>query len=375
MIKIGIDEMTIICRPIIYPETIDDWHRKAIRIKESITDSLKLERLFGNEHRAEKSIAMYPEAREYGYHNFFFRISYDPLGPAKGVAIKFSAAALSAYIMKYKELYGEEINVPDIFNKFSEHTHFDFHCSRIDIFIDYIDENIISITDLYKGLENKEITVVHASGRRNTSVLTGYKQESEVSTLYLGKSRQRNSRLCLRIYDKKQEQLTNHTATHLDTARNCDCWTRVEMQVSEEYARTLTEELRKATAETLPGVLISAILQKYRFIDVDGDFIDITEKMTEITDGSNFTFRPRQEINADLKKRYENVCKRSGLFPLMYQVNEIWGKKGLDVLMDEFNVAWSKYHPNRKVTTWLKKNKHDLKDKRPPFGGEKIEEV
>lgn len=54
------------------------------------------------------------------------------------------------------------------------------------------------------------------------------------------------------------------------------------------------------------------------------------------------------------------MLRGSGLIPLLYVVNEVWGESGVKYLYSLIDYAWKRFIPSRKERMWLKNHKDDL---------------
>ncbi len=154
MINIGIDQASIIAQ-IKNVHDIGDWIIKSNSVISHVESALSLEAIFGCK-RESNAPAPYSVGIEFGYHDFYFRIAFHPSNPKTGIMIKFSAHALEYYRVRFKELFAKGIDLNGILQAldavdaiidpctgllFSDVT---YRCSRIDVYIDYIDASRIN---------------------------------------------------------------------------------------------------------------------------------------------------------------------------------------------------------------------------------------
>ena len=238
-----------------------------------------------------------------------------------------------------------------------------YRCSRIDVYIDYIDESI-DITDLYKGLIQQTYIIRNSNGRKNQSKLFGRANADKYETFYVGNPRQRNRRLLLRVYDKKTEELANRNAFRLDTAKNCDNWIRFEVEFSENYAHDLTDALKSVDNDSFHSIILNAFLAKYRFCYSDKDeYLPVTSVLLDKNVASSFSFQSRIESDPTIERKISYMLRGSGLIPLLYVVNEVWGESGVKYIYSLIDYAWKRFIPSRKERAWLKNHKDDLSKK------------
>src|SRR5699024_7716802 len=126
--------------------------------------------------------------------------------------------------------------------------------------------------------------------KRNNSKVSDVSKNFQAQTLYVG-AKSRNTKENLRIYDKKEEQISRSkthgcrskekknkvTFTYLrkkrgttimkhmrHIAKEVDDWTRVEAEFSGDYAHQLTDAIKECNSdEQLKNIIISSILDRY----------------------------------------------------------------------------------------------------------------
>lgn len=370
MINIGIDQASIIAQIKIVHD-IGDWIIKSNSVISNVESALSLEAIFGCK-RESNAPAPYSVGIEFGYHDFYFRVAFHPSNPKTGIMIKFSAHALEYYRVRFKELFAKEIDLNRILQTldtidaiidpcngplFSDVT---YRCSRIDVYIDYIDENI-DITDLYIGLIQQRYTIRHANGRKNQSKLHGRTKADKYETFYVGNPRQRNKRSLLRVYDKKTEELANRKAFRLDTAKECDNWIRLETEFSECYAHDLTDSLKDADSKSFHSIILNAVLERYRFCYSDkNEYLPVTSMLLDKNIESSFSFQSRIESDPTIDRKISYMLYGSGLIPLLYVINEVWGEEGLNYIYSLIDASRIDFIPSRKERKWLRVHKDDL---------------
>ena len=371
MIYTNIDELSIVLKQI-NTISLESWKRDVPICIASISRLLRLEELFGQVRQKEDAdykVAHYSDAVYFGHHDFGFCIAYSENIPSTGILIKFSASAYSEYQSMYQQIFGEGTGANEIMKKLQNIEGWESKCSRIDICIDYVDEDI-NISDLYDSLIEKNILVKYKSGRINTSKIRCFKTADETDTIFIGASRTRNTRVSLRIYDKKKEQLKKGgKARKRDTAISCNNWVRFEAEYHESYARDIGYALAESRNENVNNILIEAFLNRYQFIDTEtNELSPFLKKLTEAQTDNQFTFSARKESNPKLQDTFGYLVTGSGLFSFVYTINVIWGQSGIDMIRNLFEEEFKKYKPNRKTLDFIKRNKDFLKHRKPPFG-------
>ena len=228
MIDIGIDQFTLILQA---SEAIDveDWYSyKAEQIIRRFIHLSNMKDVFSGYGFAECKL---PEGYSTGFsfceEVFYFCIAYHEYFMKMGVIVKFSGHAWSEYQKRYKKKYGIDINLHTFLKK-TDSNLYTQRLSRVDTFVDYIDENI-DISSLKRSLENGKIEIRYGKFdtfdtesrvsildkvvsenkkkeyRRNYSSISEISKNFFTETLYIG-SKSRNNNILLRIYDKKKEQ-------------------------------------------------------------------------------------------------------------------------------------------------------------------------
>lgn len=365
-IYLGIDQFTVMLFPKV--EKLAEWKNIATNTVAFAERRLKVSDILGTiSNEAIKPPQGYTVAFQYGMHNFYFVIAFHDMKPDMGIIIKFSARAFEYYREKHYQLYDEKINLNDILRWLSSNL-YEIRCSRIDIYADYIDENI-DITKLYNNLQCGTYVVRHANGRLNNSMQSALINDNKVATIYLGARRQKNNRILLRIYDKRAEQLKNPYAFKTETAMNCKNWVRFEVEFKQAYAHQLTELLMKVGDEQeLISLLASSIISKYQFFNSDaGTVLDITQKLIQSASELIGLSLPKVEKNNELQKSIDYICDGSGLFPLIYKIEKIWGDTGVRELKQAVGSRYEQYEPNDDVIRWVKRNYDDLINTKFPY--------
>ena len=291
---------------------------------------------------------------------YFLRLAYHEGFPTMGVIIKFSASALDYYRQNYKKRTNQEIDISDIL-QLLENKHWDVHLSRIDFVADYLNYSL-NVNDLYQKAKNQDIIVRNQNKIRQNFNLEALEKNSIVSTFYIG-SRRKNVSTFLRIYDKKTEQFeTNGLKLHI--AKDLESWIRFEAVFKKDYARQISEIMKKINSkEELHELIANKILEKFCFID--GSTHELTKFSHDLLKlESNFpTLISRNSRNNALSASIMYHLKNSGLLPLFFKIQYIWGEEALThFLITLVNYFEAYYNPNRDIVTWLNKYGFLLKE-------------
>ena len=277
-----------------------------------------------------------------------------------GVIIKFSASALDYYRQNYKKRTNQEIDISDILQLLA-HKNWDVHLSRIDFVADYLNYNF-NVNDLYQKVKNKDITIRNRNKIRQNFNLEALEKNSIVSTFYVG-SRRKNVSTFLRIYDKKAEQFEKN-GSKLHIAKDLDSWIRFEAIFKKDYARQISEIMKKINSkEELHKLIANKILEKFCFIDSSThELTNFSHDLLKLE--SNFpALISRNSRNNALSASIMHHLKKSGLLPLFFKIQYIWGEEALThFLVTLVNYFEAYYNPNRDILTWLNKHGFLLKE-------------
>jgi len=143
-------------------------------------------------------------------------------------------------------------------------------------------------------------------------------------------------------------------------AQVVDDWVRVEVEYSGDYAHQLTEQIKNCqTDEQLKEIILCSILSRYMFFYTKSNKPHkITKLMINELENINYILKLPSPRDNDLEKSIDYIKNNSGLFSLLYKIEQIYGKECvlefLDYLMNEYN---SFYFPNNDVLIWIKKHK------------------
>ena len=357
LVQLSIDEATIIVRPT--SEQLDlmtSWKDEAEHIIFSIYHRLFYFENLGSLISEKTHPAGYQTSYSIEKIPYFLRLAYHEAFPTMGIIIKFSASALDYYRQNYKKRRNQEIDIPEIL-QILKHENWDVHISRIDFVADYLNYNF-SVNELYQKIKNQDIIVRNKNKIQQNFNLEGLEKNGVVNTFYVG-SRRKNVSTFLRIYDKKTEQFeTNGLKLHI--AKDLDSWIRFEVVFKKDYARQISESMKKINSKgKLNELIANKILEKFCFIDSSThELTNFSHDLMKLE--NNFpSLISRNSRNNSLSASIMYHLKKSGLLPLFFKIQYIWGKEALTqflvTLVDYFEAYYS---PNRDAITWL--NKHGL---------------
>lgn len=353
-IQLSIDEATIVVRSA--SEQLDlmtPWKDEAENIIFSIYHRLFYFENLGSLISEKTHPAGYQTSYSIERIPYFLRLAYHEGFPQMGVIIKFSASALDYYRQNYQKRTNKEIDISDIL-QILEHENWEVHLSRIDFVADYLNYNF-SVNELYQKIKNQDIIVRNQNKIRQNFNLEALEKNSIVSTFYIG-SRRKNVSTFLRIYDKKTEQFeTNGLKLHI--AKDLDSWIRFEVVFKKDYARQISEIMKKINSkEKLNELIANKILEKFCFIDSSThELTNFSHDLLKLE--NNFpSLISRNSRNNALSASIMYHLKNSGLLPLFFKLQFIWGKEALThFLVTLVNYFEAYYSPNRDIVTWLNK--------------------
>lgn len=360
-IQLSIDEATIIVRPC--SEQLDlmtSWKDEAKHIIFCIYHRLFYFENLGTLISEKTHPAGYQISYSIEKIPYFLRLAYHEEFPTMGVIIKFSASALDYYRQNHKKETNQEIDISDIL-QILENKNWDVHLSRIDFVADYLNYNF-NVNELYQKIKNQDIIVRNQNKIRQSFNLEGLEKNGMVSTFYVG-SRRKNVSTFLRVYDKKTEQFEKN-GSKLHIAKDLDNWIRFEVVFKKDYARQISEIMKKINSkDELHELIANKILEKFCFIDSSTHELTVFSNDLLKLENSFPTLISRNSRNNALSASIMYHLKNSGLLPLFFKIHYIWGEEALThFLVTLVNYFEAYYRPNRDVITWLNKHGFLLKE-------------
>ena len=347
----GIDELTVVLpnsEPLL--QGLTEWEKKAENIIKEFSQLANLEHIFGKQKELEGTPPQgYTNAYQYGDNPFYFAVAYHPLCPKMGVIVKFSAHSWAVYCQK------GETNIKRFLCSIKSNT-YNTRLSRVDFTVDYQNWDI-SVNDIYHKLDNKCLEIHNHNGKVNHSEISAYEINGKVSTFYVG-SRKEGTRLFLRVYDKKAEQI-EQKGFRFKEALNSKSWVRFEAVFKGKYAHQLTDIIMNTEEEKLNCLIADKVAEKYRFYDLESkEYTDFTKALLNKSERNFPLLRLESPRDNDLLDSLIHLVNGSGLFPVLYKCDETWGNKSsIAVLKFLYDVYIYGYVPNDDVRLWLKKHR------------------
>lgn len=351
----GVDEFTVVLsadKTLI--QGLEDWKPKAEYMIGVFTRLANLEKIFGVKGELNgKPPQGYTVAYQYGNNPFYFTVAYHPLCPKMGVIVKFSAHSWSVYCQR------AEMNIKRFLDVIQSKSYY-CRLSRIDFAVDYQNWDI-SVNDIYQKLIDKCMEIHNHKSEMNHSEITAYEVDGKVSTFYVG-SKKTGTRLFLRVYDKKAEQIAKR-GCRFQEALNTTSWVRFEAVFKGDYAHQLTDIIMETEEENLSALIAGKVAEKYRFFDLESEkYTDFTTALLEKSKGNFPHLRLESPRDNDLVSSLIHLVRGSGLFPALYKCDEIWGVETSVILLQYLHDLYREdYEPNDDVLLWLKKHKDMLK--------------
>ncbi len=348
-VLVGVDELTaVLMSAMIYADGLAEWEAKAEKMIKKFAQLANLEGIFGKQKELEGSPPQgYTVAYQYGDNPFYFAVAYHPSHPKMGVIVKFSAYSWAVYCEKMETDIKRFLG--SVQSKF-----YRVRLSRVDFTVDYQNWDM-SVNDIYQKLKKKQLEIHNHKGGVNHSEINAQETDGKASTFYVG-SRKTGTRLFLRVYDKKKEQVEKKGFRYKE-ALNTKSWVRFEAVFKADYAHQLTHIIMKTDEEKLADLIADKVAEKYRFYDLTNK--EYTDFTTALLKKSKEVF-PRLRLESprdnDFTRSLIHLVNGSGLFPAMHKCDETWGiKSSLVLLKCLYDIYTYNYIPNEDVQLWLKK--------------------
>lgn len=353
-LSIGIDELTLVLSADKEGiERLEDWQPKAESMVAEFARLANLEDIFGAQKGLEgKCPQGYSVAYQYGDNPFYFAVAYHPLHPQMGVVVKYSAYSWSAYCKN------GDMDIKRFLRSVQSGS-YNTRLSRIDFTADYQNWPI-SVDGIYQSLIKNRLEIQDYKGRRNQSAVSALEVDGIASTFYVG-SKKAGTRLFLRVYDKKKEQIATRGFRCREAAGTLS-WVRFEAVFKGCYAHQLTDIIMESGEENLKGLIADKIAEKFRFYDLEnGKYADFSAALFENAERQFQHLRLESPRDNDFIGSLLHLANGSGLFPALYKCDKVWGNGTSTALLRHLHGIYAdEYAPNDDVLLWLKKHKGTL---------------
>lgn len=367
-VLLGVDEITLVILPL-YGIEILKWEEYAENIILNFITSAEIETIFDSklEESTIKRLSGYNLNYNLGITDYYFCIAYNTGNSNMGVCVKFSAKAWAIYQARYQKLYNKQLLLSSFLKKIDDNTEDEVRLSRIDLTADYINYGL-DLNILNESISSNEIIVQDDSGQTRLKSYETYSRNDRVETIYLG-SRKKNTNGFLRVYDKWAEQ-TQNNGFRMEEALKYREWIRFEAVFKGKYAHIIAQMLinNTMTSYEFTKYIAKIITQKYRFLNTKtGEYADFTKDLLELAKGCGCD-RLRSESPRDnaLRQNIAHILHGSGLFPTVYKIEHLYGKKAIEDFIDFLRMyyckeTWLSRTMYKELNIWLKKHS-DLKN-------------
>lgn len=374
---VGVDQFTVVLHVKEMPEDIDAWLAK---VKVMIDDFIRRSEITAFFGELKPMLTKRPQgssaALTFETVPWYFAIGWHATELKRGVTVAFSAQAWAEYQAAFEEKYQVRITVADFLRQIQS-KYYTTRLSRIDITADYLNYGEeTSVHNIYKALEDKALIVVDHRGRNSKRKYSCITNDWSVQTVTIG-SKKENTPSKLKIYDKKTEQIVKG-GFRLDEAKACNAWTRFEVSFRSGYAHQISEDLLRIgkefdtedeqSASVYVRYLASKILDKYRFKYVETDeMTGFTMALQDIAkDGDFKALRTERPENHTLRESTNHLFRQSGLMPLLYKVDKIWGASAVEDYWAYVFGYYNRFYrlkaaDNYRLQKWLRENIGSIK--------------
>lgn len=374
---LGVDQFTVVLLADFgKDEDLDVWPAKVRAVVDDFVQRSEIEDFFGS---MVPMLTKRPQgsshAMTFDTVSWYFAIAWHMTEPKRGITVAFSAQAWAEYQAAFEEKYQVRMTVADFLRQIQS-KRYATRLSRIDITADYLNYgDAVNVHRIYKALEEQDIVVVDhrdINSKRKFSCITN---DWNVQTITIG-SKKENTPAKLKIYDKRTEQIVKH-GFRLDEAKACDSWTRFETSYRGKYAHQISADLLDIGKSYDTGseegtavyvcYLASKILDKYRFKHTDtGEMAGFTQILQDLAQHGDFqALRSERPENHTIRESANHLCRQSGLMPLLYKVEDIWGKDAIDDYWEYLLLYYKQFYlekakVNYRLMKWLRENKSSL---------------
>lgn len=381
-VGIGVDEFTIVLQPVKKVD-ISMWDVTANEIIDVFLKKSKLDYILGGVEPTNRGLVQgytigYCTSVGRPYHSV---ICYHDAYENMGVCFKMSAHAYYEYKIAYFDKYNEQMNIIK-FLKLIESDLYDLRISRIDLTADFFDmpdfvhkNDYLHPDSIYNYLIKHQMRVVDHNDRENIRKISGINKDGVYETIYLG-SKKGKSRGFMRIYDKRNEQIENHSF-RLEEALACESWVRFEACYKGIYAHQIGEMLLDKilvqTDEELIAFIAGKICDKYIFKFADDSIVNFSEIMLDIASGEEYdALKCESPRDNSLEQSLKYIVKNSGLCMTLAKILYVYaGKDAIDATFSWIRAMFEEYFlekesrkseaGNSELDKWMEKHKETTK--------------
>lgn len=355
-VLLGVDELTVVLSiDVATLNGIDDWQPTAEAMISKFIELSHIESIFGKKKSLESKLpAGYTVAYDFGFNPWYFAIAYHPMHPKMGVIVKFSAYSWNTYCSQYS------MNIKKFLVSIKSDL-YNFRLSRVDFTVDYQNWDI-SVNEIYQGLLNETLEIRDLNDKKNHSKITAYEVNGVVSTFYIG-SRKIGTRLFMRVYDKREEQLQTFGYRYRE-ASNSTTWLRFEVVFRGLYAHQITDLINEIEEAKLSDLIANKVTEKFRFYELlEERYSNFSQALLDNFGEEFMKLKLESPRNNELIASINHLAQGSGLFTVMYKCAKIWGEReSMTLLKNLYKVYMDTYEPSEDTKLWVKKNKASLEN-------------
>lgn len=364
-LQVGVDEFTLVLSSPA-PVQANNWIDRADMMIEEFINLSKIEIVFDKlVPLIEKVPQGYTQGLTIDNSNYYFAIAVHEHFQNLGIIIKWSAHSWAIYQKKYSDIFNQDMNI-FVFLKMTQSNLYTARLSRIDFTADYKNYGEeLNPDTIYNQYVNKNYRICDCNEKYSRHVCECIKKDDRVDCFYIG-SRKANTKSFLRVYDKKLEQIQK-SGFRLQEALQCEDWTRFEASYRQAYAHQITEQLIYINSNIeLSRFIASKILDKYRFVDMSTEeYSDFTSDLLDLARNSNYSaLRYEAPTNNSLMNSIKYIIKGSGLFSLLFKIENIWGEEAIseffEHVLEIYDIEKEEFFKDYKIKSWLKNNRYTL---------------
>ncbi len=349
MLRLAVDELSIsfIADDNFHINQLKNWNIMCHNFMLRIMKGLKIS---GKPEISKVNLSAYDITYNLGL-NDPIKFGYHSLNIKSGMAMKFHAVALGKFLQNSDM---SVLGMLKLINQISEENRFVMRIRRVDLVADYINENILEVDQIYKGLRAGQIRVLDCNGNGNRSSINSFENNFKANTIYIGQKK--TSERFLRIYDKKQEQLMLG-GVHYDKAKTVEQWIRFEVSYKKGLATQIGCMLLDIESdEELASFIAGQILSKYQLYE-NGTKMDISTKLDNFM--RNQVSAPVLDYNKDGSlEKLKDYFKigNSGFQGLLYQIRMLEGEQAMeDYLESLVEFQLNTYKPSQNILDRVEK--------------------
>lgn len=364
-LKVGVDEFTVVLS-LPTPVNATQWLSTADMMIEEFLRLSQIEAVFGKLLPLTERLPQgYTQGFTIDIADCYFAIAVHEHFQNLGIIVKWSAHSWAIFQKKYFDIFNQEMNIL-VFLKMIQSSLYNARLSRIDLTADYYNygEELKPDT-IYNRYVNKRYRVCDCNEKYSRHTLQCIQKDNRVDCFYIG-SRKANTKSFMRVYDKRLEQIQK-SGFRLQEALQYEDWTRFEVSYRQAYAHQITEQLKNLNSNIeLSQFIASKILDKYRFVDVDTEeYTDFTSDLLDVAGNSTYSaLRYEAPTNNSLTNSIRYIIKGSGLFALLFKIENIWGEEAvtefIEHLLAIYDVEKAEFYKDYKMRAWLAKNINTL---------------